>query len=95
MFKKKPPQVDENLTRAIDKAFVDLNCHTSEKDEYAKTVDQLTKLYSLKEDPSRSRVSKDTLALVSGNLIGILLIVGHERAHVVTSKALTFLGKLR
>lgn len=36
-------------------------------------------------------VSKDTLLIVAGNLIGIWVIVGHERMHLVTSKALGFI----
>jgi hypothetical protein len=49
----------------------------------------------LKEFDRRWKVSPDTAALVLGNLIGILVIVGHERAHVVTSKALNFVMKAR
>ena len=39
------------------------------------------------------RVSPDTMAIVAGNLLGIALIVGHERMNVVTSKALGFVLK--
>jgi hypothetical protein len=39
------------------------------------------------------KLSKDTLAIIGGNLAGILLVIGYERAHVVTTKALSFLMK--
>ena len=64
-------------------------------DEYAMMVEQLVKLYKLKEVDASKRVSADTLAIVAANLAGIMMIVGHERAHVVTTKAIGFVQKLR
>lgn len=37
------------------------------------------------------RPSTDTMLIVGANILGILIIVGYERANVVTSKALGFL----
>jgi hypothetical protein len=42
------------------------------------------------QEKSKTRVSPDTLLIVGGNLIGIVLILGYEHLHVVTSKALGF-----
>jgi hypothetical protein len=49
----------------------------------------------LKELNTPKRVSKDTLVLVAGNLLGIVVILGYEKAHVVTSRAMNFVMKLR
>jgi len=96
MFAKKDStREDIQLTLHIDELYTHLSTFSGEDKEYAEIVDQLTKLYALKEDTSKRRVSPDTLAMVAGNLLGIILIVGHERAHVVTSKALSFVLKLR
>lgn len=46
-------------------------------------------------DSQPKPVSRDTLVLAGANLLGIVLIVGHERAHVVTSKAIGFIKTLR
>jgi hypothetical protein len=46
-------------------------------------------------DSKPKRVSPDTLAAVAGNLLGIIVIVGYENKHVITSKALSFLKALR
>jgi hypothetical protein len=35
------------------------------------------------------------MATVAGSLVGILLIIGHERANVIGSKALGLVMKLR
>lgn len=81
---------DPQLTTAIDNLYEQLSHFSGEDKEYADIVDQLAKLYTLKEDTSKRRISPDTLAMVVGNLLGIALIVGHERANVVTSKAVGF-----
>ncbi len=93
MLNPEPPEERSGLEKAIDEVFREMARCQSNEDEYAKMVDQLSKLYSLRETPQR--LSPDTLAIVIGNLVGIILIVGHERLHVVTSKALTFVMKLR
>jgi hypothetical protein len=88
-----------DLEGAIAKAFAHLDAVQPETNEYAATVDQLTKLYKLREVDhkidSSTRVSKDTLAIVGANLAGIVLILGHERVNVIASKALGFVMKLR
>jgi hypothetical protein len=63
--------------------------------EYTNMVDNLIKLNAIAESNSKKGVSADTVALILGNLAGILMIVGHERANVVTSKALSFVMKLK
>jgi len=86
---------DSALNKALDELFEEMSNYSGDSDEYAKRVDQVSKLYSLKEIDSKKRVSPDTMAIVLGNLLGIVLIVGHERMNVVTSKALNFVMKLR
>ena len=90
MFRK---NVDQDLEATIKTAYANLSSYSAHSPESAAIADQLTKLYALKESNSKRRISPDTLAIVAGNLAGILLIVGHEQAHVVTSKALNFVIK--
>ena len=85
----------KGLREAIDELFLEMSYVPCDSEEYAQMMDQLSKLYSLKEFDSKRRLSPDTLAIVLGNLTGIILIVGHERMNVVTSKALNFILKLR
>lgn len=49
----------------------------------------------LKELEKPDRVSKETWAVVAANLIGIGMIIGHERVNVIASKALGFIMKSR
>jgi hypothetical protein len=62
------------------------------KDEYyPKMVVFLDRLHEIKAKTSRVRVSPDTIALIAGNLLGILLIIMYEQKHVMTSKAQSML----
>lgn len=99
MFTKKPSSNKDGVTKAIDTLLAEMLEQDEDSDTYAKMIDQLLKLYSLKEVDlkveSEGRINLNTLLTVSANLAGIVLIVGHERANVVTSKALTLLMKLK
>lgn len=90
MFKKNPieAQLDEEiltLLHAMD-AY-----DTKFGDEYANLVDQFNKLYELRY---KSRISKETLATIGANVLGIVVVLQHERAHVIASKAIGFVKKL-
>lgn len=94
MFKKNPRE-KTGLENAIDQVTATLLSTDPTSDEYPKLVKQLNKLHKMKMQETSNPVSKDTIALTIGNLVGIGIIVGHERAHLVASKALAFVGKLR
>jgi len=58
--------------------------------EYEPMMDYLERLYKLKALDKQERISPDTIAIVAGNLLGIGLILNHERLGHITSKALGF-----
>lgn len=86
---------DENLQKEIDRVLTLMSNANPISTEYADLTASLSKLYEFKESTSKNRLSKDTMAIVAGNLAGIMMIVGHEKLHVVTSKALGFVMKAR
>lgn len=87
------------VTEAIDSLLDEMAVCSGDSEEYAKMNDQLTKLYELKEIDQKvtthKRVSAETLLVVGGNILGILLIIGYERENVLTSKALSLLTKVK
>lgn len=95
MFPKKTVKEKTGLEKAIDQLLSEMANFSGDDDEYSKMADQLEKLYKLKDIDKPDRVDANTLALIAGNLAGIVLIVGYERANVVTSKALGFVRQLR
>lgn len=94
MFNAKKRE-DLGLQKEIDALLEAMSSTDRGSVDYHKMVDQLVKLYSLKEDTSKGRVSADTLAIVGGNLAGILTIVLAEKSSVITSVAKGFILKSR
>lgn len=64
-----------------------------ESDEYSRLMTSLERLYKLKAQERPQRVSRDTLTVVAGNLIGILVIIAYEQKHVLSTRGLNFLIK--
>lgn len=96
MFVFKKEKEPTLLEAAIADAHRRLAEVSPTKEEYAKIADQIVKLTKLQSEiTSKSRVSADTMALIAANLAGIVLIIGHERLHVITTKAIGFVSKLK
>lgn len=83
------------LEKEIDSVLEALSVFDKSSDEYELLLDRLTSLYSIKEKDKKWNVSPDTMAVVAGNLIGIMLILKHEELNVITSKAMNFVIKGR
>ena len=94
MFKKQNA-VDAALEMVITDLLIELKEENKHSDDYTKLVQQLVTLYGLKENSSRKPLSPDALLAAGANLAGILLILNYEKMGVVTSKALSFVAKLR
>lgn len=90
VFKKtKPTLLDEVITKTEWQMHDLLDKKDYEKAD--KVANTLETLYASKEKATKSsKISKDTMAVIAGNLIGIGLILSHERLHVISTKALGF-----
>ena len=93
MFKKTKEPTD--LDHALHRAHGQLKNHDADTKEYAQIVDQIVKLQTLQAAEKPKPISKDTWATVGANLAGILIIVAYEHSHVVTTKALGFVPKVK
>jgi hypothetical protein len=93
MFNQTPTE-KTGLEKAIDEVLSQMDNVSADSEEFEKMTDQLVKLHAMKTLEGRPRISPDVKATIAANLAGILVIVGHERTHIVTSKALGFIKKL-
>lgn len=87
-----------NLDKLIDQVHDEYNeLEDYKAEEREKKMEVLKELYKLKGDQDKhaNSLSKDTLAVIAGNIAGILLILNFERAGVLTSKAVSFVLKGR
>ena len=81
------------LEMEIGRAIRELKNHPIGSKEYAETVDMIVKLHQMKE---KEKVSKDTFVTAGANLMGILMIIGHEQiGHAITSRAMQLVFRLR
>ena len=89
-FRDKVTPVDEAIAELVNS----MKSMNGDEEEYDDCMKQLERLYALKEKNKR-RVSPDTMAMVIGNIIVVLIIVKFERGAVMVTKAKDYVQKLR
>lgn len=98
LFKKTPAEKTE-LEIAISDLFADMENADKASDEYAAMVSQMDTLYKLKEVDTKVKTKKfggaEVWVPAVTSLLGILMIVDHERTNVLTSQALKLIPKFR
>lgn len=90
-FSKEPSGLD----KAIDQILAEMQGFTCDDDTYDKMTDQLVKLHALKTNEKCERISKDTLAIIAGNLAVAVIVVAYEQRSIVTTRVGQFLMKAR
>ena len=91
IFKKEKTMLEKEIEDVLlDMKDMDLN-----SDEYEVALNHLSTLHEIKSKEKKWNVSPDTMAIVAGNLLGIILILKHEELNVITSKAMNFVIKGR
>ena len=87
-------QEKEKLSIAIDQLLNEMLTYGPDSPEYPELLERLEKINNIRRSRNFTKgVSPDTMALVAGNLIGILIIVGYEQKHVMVSTAQKLLLK--
>jgi hypothetical protein len=76
----------KSLNKQIDAVLDRMDDVGVDSDEYRKLMKSLERLTDIKKKMRREPVSRNTMILVAGNLLGILLIIAYEHEHVMTSK---------
>lgn len=89
--KKKSSELDEPIAKLLTK----MNETDPGSKEYSVMVDQLERLNRARVEDTRPRVNPDTMAIVVGGILQILVIVVYENKHVMVSKGLGFVMKPR
>lgn len=88
-FNKEAHKLDE----PVDAVLHEMQLYGPNSPEYAELLSHLERLVRIRKEDKRMPISSDTMAIVSGNLLGILIVVMYEQKHVMTSKAHAFLLK--
>ena len=83
----------QNMANTLETLYKAKVNDVSNLEAYSDMIANLEKLYKAKENEKNRKISPDTMALIAGNLLGIALILGYEKANVITTKALGFVMK--
>lgn len=88
MFGQPNREESEKLNKVVDKLLNTLMTYNPEDKEFIDAMNHLDRITQMRAKDRPSPVSRDTMAIVIGNLLGILVIVAYEQKHVMTSKGL-------
>jgi hypothetical protein len=89
MFKRNP--IEQKLDDEILHMLELMNNMTGYSEEYDKMASHVSKLM---EARNKAAVSKDTWVTVGTHLAGLIILMNHERTHVIASKAFSFVKKI-
>lgn len=87
MFGKKNKEktaLDKAIEDRIDE--LDVNDNADQDEAKIENLKELVEVKEKLEGPKRS-IDPNTILTIGGSLLGSLLIIGHERLNVVTTKA--------
>jgi hypothetical protein len=90
-WKKEPSVYDEPITDILSV----MRQMTPDSEDYPTLVAQLERLNEMKTQERKNQVSRDTLVIVAGGIIQVLVIVVYEQKHVWVSKAVGFIQKAK
>lgn len=87
--KKEKKDKRTNLEKEIDAVLDYMDNMSPDSEEYTTIVTNLERLYKAKADVDgrKRKISPDTILLVGGGILEILIILNYEKANVITSKA--------
>jgi hypothetical protein len=81
------------LDEPIGNILTRMNEAGLDSQKYNECVDHLDRLMEMKTDERKHRIDPNTVLIVLGNLLGILVIVIYEQKHVMVSRALGFVNR--
>lgn len=100
MFKiRKTEETHSDLEEAITDLISELRGHDAHAEEYTAAAANLKTLMETREIEEEIekpwRPDANTVAVVAGNILGIVAILTFEKANVITSKSLSMILKPR
>lgn len=87
------PTSQKAIDEEIERLAKTLSSMEADDPNYSKIADNLKVLCEARSQKTESGVSTDVIISAVVNVLGILLVLNHERANVITTKAFGFLGK--
>lgn len=86
---------DNYYEHLIESVVFQMNSTEELTEEYATLLARLEKLERLNKEVNEPLLDANKTLLVAGNIVGILAVLHYEQVHVVASKALPLIMKLK
>lgn len=94
-FALTPKKDKMTFDREVERVLTQMSTMSVDSEEYRDAVSNLKVLCDARGQKTNRTVSADIIVSAATNLLGIILILQHERMNVVTSKAISFIFKGR
>ena len=91
MFKKKEPNAIDVQVEALSNSMKN---YPVDSPEFAAAMEKMVVLVKTKNE-GKKPIDPNTIIAGAGGLLQVVLIIGHERLHVLTSNAIGFVLKGR
>lgn len=92
-IKNEPPSV---IDPVIETLISEMSGYDASDELYSQAAANLKILMEAKAvEPKPSRVSPETLAIIAGNLAGIVMILAFEKNGIITSRAFSLVTRTR
>lgn len=75
------------LDSQITKVLHEMDTVNTYSNEYKEMIKRLERLHKLKAQEAPKPVSRDTVWVVVGNIVGVVIIVAYEHKHVIGGRA--------
>lgn len=91
----RPEELNAKLDEAIATLLDEMSCYEGHTKEYKKLSERLDELIKLRNAKAKFPVSPDVMFAAGANILGMILIMRFERLNIITTKAFTFLARVR
>lgn len=85
---------EKNLEKLINEHIDFMRTGVAGTPEYTAQSEELERLFKAKSYISHRFFDPNTILTVGANLLGIIVIIYHERAHVITTKAFNWIRRV-
>lgn len=88
-------RTEDPVKKALDTELLNLFAHLNDKEEFddesEKVVAAVAKLYELRQ---KDKISMDAMVAAATHVAGLVLVLQHEKVHVIASKAFGLIKKI-
>jgi hypothetical protein len=95
MFNWNPSREKTGLEKARDEALSELDSFTADTEDYKKIMVHVKTLSKLIDLEKSEKLSPNTIAVIIGNALIAIVVVGYESKNVMTTKVWPFLRQTR